>query len=478
MPLIIALYSSSAVSFFVIGYYFRVENALREKIPSVTIPYWDSTLDSALLDPRSSIIWTPRFLGYGFGYLADGPFANWDTPYGQLMRSFGEEGALFNWTSINSSLSMNNLKDISFTTSKPENNFEEHHVQVHLWVGGFMAPPALAAFDPVFYLLHSYVDLLWELFRNLQHQRGVDPTLDYPLDTNVTGHGYNDTAGLGRYLMRHGLSDEFTTNIYKYQVPPSCSRDFPNCGSRYIRCDTKRKEPRCVSASIFDPFRMFTPRGIPMDGSSGIRELRSTRRRNRNRQNTKHLNMVPGEIFINGSADLNYANTFVLDGKKDEHAWAYIPVNVKYQHAEQKAMVRDSCDTNANKIKLSIVSDGLNFHGQYKHVQAVDTTQSEVTFFSFIGLRMPNTTKDTEVIVSAYDACGRMCQPVCSKFGTSTTENCTGALKLTVERPDQYFTLEQRFEFDERDPAGQQAATEAAGFLSFTCNSANTDWVW
>lgn len=455
----------------------RVENALREKIPSVTMPYWDSTLDSALLDPRSSIIWTPRFLGYGFGYVTDGPFANWNTPYGQILRSFGQEGALFNWTSINNSLSMNHLEDISFPNALPENNLEDHHIQVHLWVGGFMAPPALAAFDPVFYLLHAYVDLIWELFRNLQRRRGVDPTSDYPMDTNVTGHGYNDTAGLGTYSMHHGLRDHFTNNIYKYQVPPSCTRDHPSCGSNYIRCDTKGKIPRCVSTSIFDPIRMFTARGIPMDGSSGVREFkRSTRKRTRNRQTVERSNMIPAEIFINGSADLNYANTFVLDGKRDPHSWAYIPVTVKYQHwkAESKARVNDWCDKNGTTITISVVSDGFNYHGHYKQVQLIDTTVSEVTFTSLIGLRLPNETKDTEVLLSAYDACGRMCQPTCSH----KAESCTGALKLTVQKPYEYFSFDEKLRLDEKDPVTRQRLSEPIRFLSFTCSSALTDWIW
>jgi len=66
----------------------RMENALREKIPSVTIPYWDTTLDDSLLDPRSSVLWTDAFLGEANGHVMDGPFAGWDTPTGPLIRYF------------------------------------------------------------------------------------------------------------------------------------------------------------------------------------------------------------------------------------------------------------------------------------------------------------------------------------------------------------------------------------------------------
>lgn len=343
-----------------------------------------------------------------------------------------------------------------------------------------MAPPALAAFDPVFYFLHAYVDLLWELFRNLQRDRGVDPTSDYPRDNNVTGHGWDDTAGLGSYRNYHGMSDHFTTNIYKYQVPPSCTRKQPTCGSAYIRCDTKRKEPRCVSASIFDPIRMYTARGIPMDGSSGIRELRSTRMRSRRKQKLVEQKMTPTEKFIDGSADLKNANTFVLDGRMDPSLWAYIPVTVKYQHrqGESKAMVNDWCDVNKSDMKILIVSDGFNYHGQYKHIQLVNTTSSEVTFTSFIGVKQPNTSKDTEVLVSAYDSCGRMCKPSCFRSDKGYVENCTGAIKLTEHIPYGFITHEQKSQIEQMDDLEKEILYKSDVFLTFTCSSAMTDWIW
>ena len=459
----------------------RVENALREKVPGVTIPYWDSTLDDALLDARSSIIWTAPFMGYGYGYVVDGPFRNWNTPYGQLLRSFGQDGAVFNWTSINSSLSQAHLDNISFPDATPEHNLEEHHVQVHLWVGGFMAPPALAAFDPIFYLLHSYVDLLWELFRNLQRRRGVDPTTDYPMDTNVTGHGYNETAGLGNFLNYHGLSDNFTTNIYKYEIPPTCTRDRPYCGSPYIRCDTKRKEPRCVSASIFDPVRMFTPGGIPMDGSSGIREFRSTR--NRKQRYSRHKLDQPQQ-YINGSIDVHYANTFILDGERDPDKWVYIPVQVKVNQYESaltnsrsKARVYPRCDDNNSDLKIVIISDGFNYHGQYKHVRQLNRTEPEVEFKDWIGVKLPRDRNDTEVIVSAHDSCGRICKPVCPY--SSKTEECSGALKITAQNPLDFITHGQKQHLHDSRPIPRSAViNEPKVFLSFTCDSAVTDWIW
>ena len=374
---------------------------------------------------------------------------------------------------------MSHLDNISFPDAKPEHNLEEHHIQVHLWVGGFMAPPALAAFDPVFYLLHSYVDLLWELFRNLQRRRGVDPTTDYPMDTNVTGHGYNQTAGLGTFLNYHGLSDNFTTNIYKYEIPPTCTRERPSCGSPYIRCDTKGKEPRCVSASIFDPIRMFTAGGIPMDGSSGIREFRSTRKR-KQRFNKHKLDQT--KQFVNGSVDEHYINTYILDGKVAPDLWAYIPVKVRYQrdvtqtYTQSSAKVYPRCDDNSTNIKIVIVSDGFSYHGQYKHVQLLNKTDPEIEFASLIGVKRPDDFKDTEVLVSAYDSCGRMCQPICSP--ANRADPCSGALKLTAHKRFDFTTHERKMELDAADRTMHYIYHESNVFLSFRCNSAMTHWIW
>ena len=41
---------------------------------------------------------------------------------------------------------------------------------------------------------------------------------------------------------------------------------------------------------------------------------------------------------------------------------------------------------------------------------------------------MYNPTKDTGVLVSTYDACGRVCQPTCCWFGKNTADNQTDIL--------------------------------------------------
>ena len=58
----------------------RFEQALRQVDPTVTIPYWDSTMDAILGDNAGdTMMWTEDFLGNKDGDVVTGPFAHWVT---------------------------------------------------------------------------------------------------------------------------------------------------------------------------------------------------------------------------------------------------------------------------------------------------------------------------------------------------------------------------------------------------------------
>ncbi|RUS89368.1 hypothetical protein EGW08_002888, partial [Elysia chlorotica] len=216
-------------------YILMFETALREVDPSVCLPYWDSSLDNELDDPTESHIWTADFFGTQQGPVLEGPFANWVTPDGsQLMRNVGTDGDLFTASSIEGVLSRSRHDDIVTSENvDPQFDLEFHHAAVHVFCGGTMGQLDTAAFDPIFFMLHSYVDYLWELFRTNLRSLGIDPE-DYPnvLDADSRHHSTAAT-GFGDLTQADGYLDSLTDS-YEYESAPICTARFPNCGSSFI----------------------------------------------------------------------------------------------------------------------------------------------------------------------------------------------------------------------------------------------------
>ncbi|MFD5251582.1 tyrosinase family protein [Streptomyces bobili] len=164
----------------------ELENALRRVDPSVTVPYWDWTRNRT----ATAVPWTADLLG-GNGRRSDrqvttGPFAhatgNWtikdgvtDTTF--LTRDLGRARdpiALPTKADVEWALS-DPVYDVSPWDSTVTRGFRNklegwgtgrgstawlNHNRVHRWVGGAMVGGA-SVNDPVFWLHHAFIDLLW-----------------------------------------------------------------------------------------------------------------------------------------------------------------------------------------------------------------------------------------------------------------------------------------------------------------------------
>ncbi|MEU3395507.1 tyrosinase family protein [Streptomyces filamentosus] len=162
------------------------ERALRRIDATVTVPYWDWTRDNS---PASSL-WAEDFLG-GNGRRSDlqvttGPFAyargQWTvkhamTEISYLTRDFGRprdpiplptaaqlEEVMRErtydtapWNSTSPSGFRNRLE--GWAQGSGNDRFRIHN-RVHRWVGGLMLGGG-SVNDPVFWLHHSFVDLVW-----------------------------------------------------------------------------------------------------------------------------------------------------------------------------------------------------------------------------------------------------------------------------------------------------------------------------
>ncbi|MGH9872283.1 MAG: tyrosinase family protein [Pyrinomonadaceae bacterium] len=137
----------------------RFEQALQAHNPAVTIPYWDSTVNTSTSDP----LWDDRFLGQ-FD-------AAWD-----LQRALGS-AVLPTPQQVTT-----NQNRATYRSFWPELEVVIHNAP-HRWVGGVMASAA-SPDDPIFYLHHGWIDLLWVRWQ-ISHPAA-------PFESSGAGLGVND----------------------------------------------------------------------------------------------------------------------------------------------------------------------------------------------------------------------------------------------------------------------------------------------
>lgn len=180
------------------------ERSLRAVDPGVSIPYWDWTKDNT---PAASL-WAEDFLGgngrAGDGQVMTGAFAyangNWTIrdplrvePF--LTRDFGRPSApvslptrqevakalrdpLYDaapWDSTATRGFRNTIEGWGLSGTPKTRN----HNRVHRWIGGVMVGAA-SPNDPVFWLHHAFVDLLWDRWQQAHPGIGYLPRKKLP----------------------------------------------------------------------------------------------------------------------------------------------------------------------------------------------------------------------------------------------------------------------------------------------------------
>ncbi len=204
---------------------YQFEKDLQAVDPTVTIPYWDWTVDQDPSQPGTPF--TNDFMGgdgdSGQNYkVTTGPFAhdagNWnlnvisgDASVGDtvdyLRRQFGVNAggstlpspagltvalneAVYDvapWNSTSASGFRNHLEGWIASGPGPNDQPPQNHNRVHVWTGGTMLPMT-SPNDPIFWLNHCNVDRLWAVWQT-QHP-GAAAYL--PVSGAAPGHNLND----------------------------------------------------------------------------------------------------------------------------------------------------------------------------------------------------------------------------------------------------------------------------------------------
>ena len=182
----------------------RFEEDLRSAEPDVTLPYWDFTRDRSLQSP----LWADDFMGGDGrphdGMVITGPFATeagaWPLAgEGFLIRRLGLDPAASTLPTVEDLEHV--LSDAVYDAvpwdASASTGFRNRmegwvhgpalHNRVHAWVGGLMARDD-APDDPLFWLVHAFIDRLWSDWQR-RH-----PGADYqPRGEGPNGHNWEDT---------------------------------------------------------------------------------------------------------------------------------------------------------------------------------------------------------------------------------------------------------------------------------------------
>lgn len=179
------------------AYLYFMERALQDRIPGVTLPWWDWTHGHAEGIPA---IYARAKAGGQPNPLASGPIQPAGREPGGPARTKREPGApgappLPTPSELADVLALGDFLDFSAA-------LEDIHNGIHVWVGGTMGAITTAAYDPLFWAHHAMVDRVWRLWQ-LRHQsvgvpaplvnRALPPfpmTVAQTIDSNALGYDY------------------------------------------------------------------------------------------------------------------------------------------------------------------------------------------------------------------------------------------------------------------------------------------------
>jgi tyrosinase len=187
------------------AYLYTIEMALRDRVSTVSLPWWDWTLRPPRQNGIPQIYADPAPNPL-LDFLIDLPSSN--PPIHRLTRRQpGPVAGLPTQSDVDDCLGRSDWSDFTMA-------LEDVHDAVHGWVSGDMGVIGTAAFDPIFWAHHTMIDRIWWLWQ-VRHGNGDVPTalLDVVLTPfnfkvrdvlNVQDLGYDYAAAQGTVVSSGG----------------------------------------------------------------------------------------------------------------------------------------------------------------------------------------------------------------------------------------------------------------------------------
>ena len=439
-----------------------------------------------------------------------GPFANWtminETTVFERNIGFGP---LYTWENLEELLNRNRTRNeqILIPTAEAGASFEGIHGGPHNYVGGSMSRLNTAARDPIFFMHHCFVDMIWQEFRNNQVNNGINPETDYPYNASSDQfrQEHSPFAWMGffhedfrvDFQQWFGYSQVFD-NLIRYDPIPSCSFDRPDCGSPYLFCNILTATPRCVGRTVADvPQVNYVNETKPKDDNETLVQNTTTEtcfppqllndfmlRENSNGIKTTKGDWVKVAVkvivkrppqFLKFSDYSLYGFSTKGDQSFDKNRELVIP-------GHQRSY--SECETRLQTVgKIKLVSYGLNYDGSAEEYALSDNRLGISETTGFIPVKRPSTGAPSYAIISAFDTCGRVCKPFCFRGnadGESSKDLMNGGIRITTDAPLQYgdtFADATLSSWQQTGSGSCPRFDQHNAPLTFYCDYAE-DWYW
>ncbi|KAJ1502838.1 hypothetical protein HMI54_013230 [Coelomomyces lativittatus] len=212
----------------------EMEDELLRVAPSLQgIPFWNEVED--ITNPQSSIVFTST----SFAALKDGdlgpPFVGYlDDRQRNVTRKPRKNSSRISWLPQNQVIARALQRFTTYGNMSRAIEVSPHN-QMHAFIGGNMGNPTISPSDPIFWLHHAYIDLLWAIWQSLNPSHVEQ--LNY-----FNGTAINPGAPAAVYEDRYTNLDvtRYLRLCYRYSLPRRLQRR--NC---HRTVTFKKVQPLC-----------------------------------------------------------------------------------------------------------------------------------------------------------------------------------------------------------------------------------------